>query len=302
MDKFQPRLSNTFTLLLECTTLAAVHMSPALAHEPTAADATNQTSAYTTTYQSTIDEVGLWLSAGVGIERFDTNFTFTDKETGLGGIIDAEGTLGMPKTDTVPFFLGGYAFNAKHAFEFGYWRINRDSKLLDIDKTFGDVSIKGTATLSDRTQFLYLNYGYSLYRDPRALVRLRAGLYGINLEYELDAVGSIEIDGVPVTSGEYNPRVRQVAPLPLIGIDFSFRITDRWSASSQFGLVGGSYKEISATVIDAMISARYAMTDHWGITLGANFLSADIDIDKEDLLTEVSYGFEGLNMSVDYNF
>jgi hypothetical protein len=248
------------------------------------------------------DESGLWLSIGAGVARFDTNYTFTNKSSGLGGIIDAEGTLGMPEIDTAPFVMGGYAFNSKHSLEFSYWRINRSSDLLDIDKNFGDVSVEGDATLTDKTRFFYLNYGYALYRDPRALVRLRAGLYGIDLEYEFNAIGSIEIDGMPVGSGVYNASARQLAPLPLVGIDFWFRITPRWSAGSSFGLVGGTYKDISANIFDASITTRYALSNHWGLNLGANFLSADIEIDGEDVLSEISYGFEGLSGSVDYQF
>jgi len=51
----------------------------------------------------------LAIGVAVGVERFDTNFKFTEKSTGRTAYVDLEGTLGLPETDTVPMI-------------YGYWR------------------------------------------------------------------------------------------------------------------------------------------------------------------------------------
>lgn len=247
-------------------------------------------------------DLGFWVGAGVGIVRFDSNLTLFDEDSGIGGIVDLEGSLGLDEEKAIPFVMGGYGFSEKHSLDFSYFRFNRDSTLIAIDEDFGPIEVNGNATLTDETSFGYLNYGYTLYRDPRAVVKFRAGLYLVDLDLQLNATGDISIDSQPIVDGKYNAGVSQAAPLPLLGLDIWFAITPKWSVGTSVGAVGGSFDEIKATIFDASIMARYAMTEHFGLNIGAVYFGADIELDDDSSLTDVRYGYEGLYLGVDYDF
>lgn len=245
---------------------------------------------------------GFWIGAGAGFVRFDSNVTLFDEDSGLGGVIDLEGSLGLDEIKTIPFVMGGYGFNEKHSLDFSYFKFNRDSTLIAIDEDFGPVEVDGNATLKDETSFGYLNYGYTFYRDPRATVKLRAGLYLVDLNLQFNAVGDISIDGESVVGGEYNAGISQLAPLPLLGLDIWFALTPKWSVGTNIGAVGGSVNDITATIFDASIMGRYAMTEHFGLNIGTVYFGADIEFDDESALTDIRYGYEGLYLGVDYDF
>lgn len=247
-------------------------------------------------------DLGFWIGAGVGIVRFDSNVTLFDEESGLGGIVDLEGSLGLDEDKAIPFVMGGYGFNEKHSLDFSYFRFNRDSTLIAIDEEFGPVEIDGNVTLTDETSFGSLNYGYTFYRDPRAIVKFRAGLYIVDLDLQLNATGDISVGGQPIVDEEYNEGFSKAAPLPMLGVDFWFVITPKWSLGTSIGAVGGSFDEIEATIFDSSITARYSMTEHFGLNIGAVYFSADIEIDDDNSLTDIRYGYEGLYLGVDYDF
>ena len=245
---------------------------------------------------------GFWIGAGAGLVRFDSNLTLFDEDSGIGGVIDLEGTLGLDEEKAIPFVMGGYGFNEKHSLSFSYFRFNRDSTLAAIDEDFGPIEVRGDATLSDKTSFGYLDYGYTFYRDPRAAVRFRAGLYYVDLDLQLNARGEISIDGEPVVGDEYNEGLSKAAPLPMLGLDIWFSLTPKWSVGTSLGAIGGSFDEISATIFDASIMGRYAMTEHFGLNIGAVYFGADVEIDNSRAITDVRYAYEGLYLGLDYDF
>jgi hypothetical protein len=44
------------------------------------------------------------------------------------------------------------------------------------------------------------------------------------------------------------------------------------------------------------------MTERVSLITGVNFLSADVDIKRTDTKREISYGFEGFYLGLDFNF
>ena len=63
--------------------------------------------------------------------------------------------------------------------------------------------------------------------------------------------------------------ISQAAPLPMLGLDIWFALTPKWSVGTSIGAIGGSFDEIKATIFDASIMGRYALTDHFGLNIGA---------------------------------
>jgi hypothetical protein len=244
----------------------------------------------------------LSIGIGVGLELFDTNVKFTEKSTGRTVFIDMEGTLGMPETDVVPILYGYWRINDKHGIGFSYYQIRRENTLLDIDKSLGDLTIKGDIKMSDESSFSSLSYNYSVYYDDRAYVFLSLGVNVIDLKYSVDMEGMIDFDGTPIVSGEDSRGVNQIAPLPLIGIDAWFALTQKWAFGSKLSFIGGSYQDVTAKILEIKIRVKYTFNKNVGMSFGFNDFYSVIEIDEADLLTDIVYGFSGLKIGIDLGF
>ncbi len=244
----------------------------------------------------------LSIGVGVGFENFDTNFKFTEKSTGRTVFVDMEGTLGMPETDTVPILYGYWRINGNHGLGFSYYQIKRETTLLTIDENIGDLTVTGEVNLSDVSRFYYLAYNYTAFHDDRSYVFLSFGLNAIDLKYRLGATGMIDFRGTPIASGEYSQEINQIAPLPMIGIDAWFALTPKWAFGTKLSVIGGSYEEITAKILEIKVRAKYAFNKNVGMSFGFNSFSSDIEIDDPDVFTDINYGFSGFKVGVDLGF
>ncbi len=244
------------------------------------------------------------LGIAAGFARFDTNFNLTEKSTGRNVFIDAEGTLGLPETETIPIVYGYYRPSRKHGIGFSFFQIDRNSNLLALDENLGDLNVTGNVTLSDQSSFYYLTYNYTAYEDDRAFIFATFGLYGLDLKYKLTAEGAISFRGVPVASGEFEQEESIFAPLPLLGIDAWFALTPKWAIGAKVALVGGEVNDVRAFVIESAIRSRFVFSKHVAAIFGMSYFDADVTIDKDDkdLKTEISYGFDSFFAGLDFRF
>jgi len=185
---------------------------------------------------------------------------------------------------------------------FGYFAINRQSTLLDIDRNFGDlVLIDANVTLIDKTRFYYLSYGYKLFQDDRSNVTLVLGLNVMDFRLSADASGQITVDGETRSKAKiYDADV--VAPLPLLGLNFGFSFNAEWSISTRISLIGGSYQDVSANVVQTTINSRYQVSKHVGLLIGLTYFNAEVDINDDDYFTEVSYAYTGAFLGIHAGF
>ena len=242
------------------------------------------------------------LGVGGVVTRFDTNYKITDKSSGVSIFIDGEGTLGLPTTNVSPGFYGLWRITEKHGIGFNYFSSDRDGETLGVDRNFGDLNVTGAVKIFDRSSFYYLNYNYMFADSQTTRVYGFVGLYGLDLELGIEAVGVITEGDEPPRQGFFRDEVNQFAPLPIVGLEFWQAVSPRWALGARFGLIGGRYQDITALVVDALIQSRYRMTENLGLLLGVKYFSGDIDIDEDDLRQEVSYGYDGFYVGLDFNW
>ena len=244
------------------------------------------------------------LSVGIaaGIMRFDTNFKFTDRDSGRSVFLDAEGTMELPEVKTIPLIYGFWRPTPKHGLGFAYFSVRRESELVAIDRNFGDLSLEGRATLTDDTRFYALTYNYTFFQDSRAFVFASFGIKAIDLEYQFDAVGTLSLDGEPIESGVYSETLEQFAPIPLAGIDAWFALTDKWSFGARAVFVAGEVSDVRAVITESSIRAKYAFNENIGLIMGINYFDGDITINDTDKKTEINYGLDGLFFGIDLGF
>jgi hypothetical protein len=208
----------------------------------------------------------------------------------------------LPEVRTIPLIYGYWRPSSKHGLGFGYFSVRRDSELVAIDRNFGDLSLDGRATLTDETRFYALTYNYTFFQDSRAFLFASFGIKAIDLEYQFDAAGVLSLDGEPIESGVYSETLDQFAPIPLIGIDAWFALTDNWSFGARAAFVAGDVSDVRAVITESSIRAKYAFNENIGLIMGINYFDGDITINDTDRKTEINYGFDGLLLGIDVGF
>ena len=199
-------------------------------------------------------------------------------------------------------FYGYYRFADKHGMGWQYFSLKREGTLVDDQANLGDLTFTGRATVSDESSFAFLSYNYTLFEDDRAVIFGSVGLYGLDLNYEFDAEGTLNLQGMPIATTRITEEASVFAPLPLFGIDALFALTPKWAFGTKVSFVGGSYQDVSAGILDTRIRARYRLGKHAALLFGVSYFDADITIDDDDTETKVAYGFDGGFIGLDLGF
>ncbi len=241
------------------------------------------------------------LGVGAAIVKFDTKIKFTDKQSGQKVFLDPEGNLDLPDTSSVTTIYGSYNFNPKHNIGFSYFSVDRESSIFSFDKTFEDIRVVGDATLSDSTEFLQLDYGYTLFNDDRSKIKLLAGLSMLDLKYVFKADGNITVDGV-TTPGSILEEANVFAPLPMIGLDFWFSFTPKWSIATTVAFVAGKYEDVTAVVVKTGFNAQYEFSKHIGGVIGLTSFSTNVEVEDNIKKQEISYDYDGLFVGLHFIF
>ena len=247
----------------------------------------------------------LYLGVGLGIVRFDTKSKVTDKASGKSLFLDLEGNLNLPGISHVTTFYGAYRFNPKHSILFSHFAINRQSSLVDFSKQFIEddvtVIVNANVNVQDKTRFYNVNYGYSLFKDSRSEITFAAGLHALDLRLIVDAKGEIIVDGSTLTK-YYLTQADVFVPLPLLGLNFAFSFTPKWSLGTKLSLVHGSARGVSATIAQTSVNSMYRASKHVGIIMGVTYFAASASIDDTDRLTEIEYGYNGAYLGAHFTF
>lgn len=253
--------------------------------------------------ETTLYSDNRWIiGVGYGIVRLDSKVKVTDKDSGRRRFIDLEGTLGLPEENSIPTLYGGYRFNKKHSLLFGIFAIDRESVLLDFSGDFGDIIVEeARLTIKDSSRFYNLSYGYKLFQDDRSNVTFVVGLNNMDLRISAEATGRVTVDGETRELAEIVD-ASVFAPLPLLGLNFGFNFTPEWSIGTRIALIGGSYQDVSASVVQTTINSRYQFSRHTGLLLGITYFDAEVDIDDGEEFTEISYGYTGAFLGLHIGF
>jgi len=251
------------------------------------------------------------LGIGAGYVRFDTNFRFTDKDSGLSVFVDGEGTLGLPEKQGVPLFYGHYRFGKRqrHGIGFSYFRVNREATLFQLDEqkdfNLGDITITAGAqaklTLTDRTAFYHVSYNYTLFDDNRNVVFASFGVNGLDLKYIIHAEGEIAVQGETLVEDSFTREAEVFAPLPMFGIDAWSNFTRKWALGTKISLVGGTYQDINALVVDTSVRAKFQFNKWIGVTFGITYFNAEVVLDETGQKSEIDYGFDGISLGINMN-
>ena len=213
------------------------------------------------------------LNLGTIINQNDTSLRL-EGPSGRGIEFGLEGSNGVERDVWSVLAAGTWRFAPNHRVGFQSFSTNRSSsRTTERELVLEDQTIPIGTQLdsSSKTQFLVVNYQYSLLRDDRVELSAMAGLYGARFEFQFNS-----------TTPPRNISSDTTAPLPMIGIGLDTFITPRWTVSTFVEGLALKVGDVRGSVTYIGMSTDYMLTRHFGIGLGVSAVHVSADVDKDN--------------------
>jgi hypothetical protein len=206
-----------------------------------------------------------------------------------------------------------WRFKDKHELNLDLYAVRREgssSAANDFSFTTADgdfVEVSAGASMETELKFnIYdINYGYSLIKNDRHHLKLTGGLYWMDINFELSgsADGTISVNGDPIDLGEneFRNKSEVSAPMPLLGLSYSFAITPRWLVD-----LDARYFAVTIDPYDGSIAYFGASThyefDWFYAGAGYTFVDLDIDVDNSDWKGSLESQIDGPSLFIGARF
>jgi len=213
------------------------------------------------------------LNLGTILNQNDTSLRL-EGPSGRGIEFGLEGSNGVKRDVWSVLGSGTWRFAPNHRVGFQSFYTKRSaSRTTERELVLEDQTIPAGTQLdtSSKTQFLVVNYQYSLLRDDRVEISAMAGLYGARFEFQFNS-----------TTPPRNISSDTTAPLPMIGIGLDTFITPRWTVSTFVEGLALKVGDVRGSVIYIGMSTDYMLTRHFGIGLGVSAVRVSADVDKDN--------------------
>jgi len=79
----------------------------------------------------------------------------------------------------------------------------------------------------------------------------------------------------------------------VIGFDFWFAFTPKWSMNPKIAFVGGRYQDVTAGVLSTTLLTRYQFNRRLGMLFGISYFGAEVTIEDSEERIDVDYGYSG---------
>ena len=225
-----------------------------------------------------------------------------DRDTGggIGDDISFEDELGLEDSDTVGWGGAVWRIEGRHRLEAEYVQLNRSGIRSAVTDPFqiGDhiVQIGAGAETQFDVAIGRLTYGYSFVQDERTRLTFKAGLHWAELATEIALSGAIidiETNTEIVAGSSVTEAGAVSAPLPHLGLVYSYAITNEVLVRAQlmgFALSVGDY---SGSLIDAGFDLAYSPWRHFGIGAGFRYFDLGLEAGKNSLNGEFQFKYWG---------
>ena len=249
---------------------AAAFAAPALAQDPMIAGGTE-------TFK---------LNLGAILSQNDTSLRL-EGPGGRGIEFGLEGSNGVKRDTTSILTSGTWRFKPDHRIGFQSFSTRRENtRTTEQELVIRDETIPAgtTLTTSAKTDFLVLNYQYSLFRDDRVELSLMGGIYGARFKFGFDS-----------STPPRDIESKTTAPLPMFGIGLDTFITPRWTFSTFFEGFALKVDEVKGSVTYLGISTDYMLTRHFGLGVGVNAVHISAD-STQDNNSRVNFDWRSNNV------
>lgn len=213
------------------------------------------------------------LSLGTIFNQSDTALRLEGPQ-GRGVEFGLEGATGVERDRWSMLASGTWRFAPDHRVGFQSFSTRRHSKkVIDQELVVKDevIPIGTHLETSTKTNFLIVNYQYSLLRDERVELSAMAGVYGARFKFSFDS-----------TNPPRDIDANTTAPLPMFGISLDTFITPRWTVSTFFEGLLLKVGDVRGKIGYIGMSTDYMLTRHLGLGVGFSAVSIGADVTQDD--------------------
>ncbi len=282
----------------------ALAVSPASA-QVTTADTSTPATAAAPTLAAPAEEPDRFAIrlGGFFLSSINTRLSLTDASGHGGTEVDFSRDLGGRDNLTLFRADGEWQIAANHKIQMSYFDIDRNaSKVIDHTINWGDQTYTVNTTLRSefQTAVTKLNYGYTFYRND-ARTQEVTGLIGFHItkfKANLSASASGIAEGGDVT-----------APLPVIGLEWKARLTDKLTSYVAYEYFGISLDDkYKGSLSDFQAMLEYHVWRHWSLGGGYNrytsraSVTSDRSINGEQLKLSMRHNYNGLMLFLATHF
>jgi hypothetical protein len=202
----------------------------------------------------------------------DSSLSLGVAGTGIDVTVDGEDALGLDDTVVSPRVEGFCRIARRHRIDFAWYDLSRDSKRT-LQDDIGDEYPIGTTIKTDfDLQILRASYAYSVYKDEHFDLGISAGIFGIDLDFQINAT-DIGKDQTDFTF-----------PLPVLGLRGNFAITDKWFIRQGMDFFFVKVDDFEGHIFDVYAALEYNFWKYAGIGVGFDYVIADVEKTDEEFL------------------
>lgn len=231
---------------------------------------------------------------GAFLPAFRSKMQVDDQAT-PGDKVDLGSDLGVDQNTSGGWFGIEWRFAPRHRIGFTYSRFTMSGeRTIDRDLHIGDEIYPVGATLESqlRLEIAPLTYSYSVLKSGNDELALTAGLHWSRLTFSVQ--GSVSL-GTRDLSNEAS--VDANVPLPLFGLRYEHRFSERWSAGASaaaFALkFGQDTFHLEGSLWSLRLQGEYRFSRHFAAGAALDAFRVNVDTSRNDWKGGFEYGYWG---------
>jgi hypothetical protein len=204
----------------------------------------------------------------------------------IGTRLDFEGDLGLDDRDALPTVSIAWRIGRRHYLDVLYFELTRDgSHTIDRTISFENRTFEITSTLDSffDTELVRLSYGYAFIDSERHLLLGQLGVHYTRVTAGLERRALADVRVEADTD----------VPLPVIGLVYDFRFTDRLRLDLRGQIFRLEFEGIDGALNNFSATLDYAFTPRWALFAGYNYYSIDVDADADDWNGAFDFTYRG---------
>jgi hypothetical protein len=229
--------------------------------------------------------------------------------------IDIEDVLGLEEGNNTGFVGAAWHISNRNSLEFEYFKLDRDGSINLLDGEDEPIEIEdyvitaGSINTSFDVGMGRLTYGFSVIRNERMDLQLKAGLHLADLSVALQLSGDIcdlaagdDPDvGCPTLQTQTSAE-DVTAPLPHFGGAFGYAITP--NIAMNINVIGFAIEldNIDGSLIEVDADVEWSPWRHFGIGAGLRYFNANVESKGSSLNGEFDFEYWGPTIFISSSF
>jgi hypothetical protein len=240
------------------------------------------------------------LSLGTFFLNTETTLALRGTAGQVGTEVDLEQDLGLDSGDRFRVDANWRISGRHHVralyFDYG----NSKSRTLDRELVIGDTTYPVNVTVEAglSTTIYELAYEYAFWERENWELLGSIGAHVARFSFSVRGNGTVA--GQPVNARTESASA--TAPLPVVGGRYIWRFAPDWYLEAQAQYFKISIDNIDGEIIDMRAGVNWMFTKHFGLGLGWNDFTTDVDVGKERFDGSLDWRYSGAQVYITGSF